>query len=166
MSFPWWRFLFSWCRHLKEVRWTIPLKQPLFSLYAEDDLEGPSSCLKASLGYISGNKSPPHGYQHLLREMIGMCKYLLQNNIFLGLWTQILEVEAPFNADFEESLKQGKYSPMSCKGKESPLTPLLSTFWADMTLKMGYLSDLSTVLITFTFYYCTKSPAQGLYKQV
>lgn len=111
MSFPWWGFLSSWGRHPKQVRWTVPLKQPLFSLYIEDDLEGPNSCLKARLGYSSGNKSPPQGYWHQLREMIGMHKYLLQNNTFLGLWTQILEVEAPFNADFKGSLKQREAQP-------------------------------------------------------
>lgn len=96
--------------------------------------------------------------------MIGMSKNPLQNTTFLGLRTQILEVEAPFSADFAGSRR--KHSPISSKGKESPLTHLLSTFWADMPLKMGYLFDLSSVLITFAFYYYTKSPVQGIYKQV
>jgi len=35
-----------------------------------------------------------------------------------------------------------------------------------MPLKMGNLYNISTELITFAFYYCTKPPVQGLYKEV
>lgn len=42
---------------------------------------------------------------------------------------------------------------------------LLPSLWAVMPSETGSLSELSNESITLTFYYCTKSPLQGLFKQ-
>lgn len=117
-------------------------------------------------GKILWMKPHPGVTNNSLEKQLVCVRIFCKIKLYWLCGLQTLRSKLTLTLIFGEDLKQGKHSPTTWKGRESALLPLLLKTSGCHALERDSLSEFSTESIILSFYYYTKSPLQGVFKQV